>query len=369
MTVRPARAARNRRGFTMIELLVAISIIAVLMALLLPGVQNAREAARRIECANNLHNIAIGVHGYASVHDERLPYLTTSFGSGNGAPVRYSWVGDLFPYLECAGLYDAIVTYDGPSAEGPFPAGAYPVYPVFTCPSDSRHVGRPGGLSYVANAGYIRGDLWADNEGHHAQQINWDRSCPCLEPNLGRGDRPLAYGTGVFWRQLPDDGYRQKLRTIVRGDGLTNTFMISENLQAGTYDEASTGRTAFGISIPVDVTVASWHVGLGLRGECQPGEDCPLEVRPTPGPADLVLLPSFSAHDRENDNDGRINARRGGEIGQHPRPSSFHPGGVNMLWCDGRITFVSQSIDEFVYSRLLTPAGSWHRQAVDGPID
>jgi prepilin-type processing-associated H-X9-DG protein len=71
----------------------------------------------------------------------------------------------------------------------------------------------------------------------------------------------------------------------------------------------------------------------------------------------------------ENDNNARINADINGETGQHPRPSSLHPGGVNMLWCDGRITFISRSIDDRVYVRLLSPGGSRYGQEIDGNID
>jgi prepilin-type processing-associated H-X9-DG protein len=224
-------------------------------------------------------------------------------------------------------------------------------------------------MSYVANAGYMRGDLWDDSPHHHAEQVNWDRSCPCNGVLLSHPDRIYAYATGVFWRKLPADEYQQRLSLIARGDGMACTFMITENLQAGTYDSASTGRIAFGISVPVMPTLAPFHISETNQGECCPNPPpCGRDCNP-PSVSDLILLPSFSVYDRENDHDARINANPGGEIGRHPRPSSSHPGGVNMLWCDGRVTFVNQGIDEFVYARLITTAGTRYRQGVDNWID
>lgn len=303
------------------------------------------------------------------MQEDKLPYLGTSYGGGS-VPVRsHSWAVELLPFLDGAGIFERIVGYTGTDPDGPFPAGQYPFRAVLACPSSGVADRHGSGLSYVANAGYIRGELWADSPDHHAEQINWDRSCPCDGPLLSQSDRIYAYATGVFWRKLPDDNYQQRLSLIASGDGLANTFMISENLQAGPYDSDHTGRIGFGISVSVMPTLAPYHVSQANQGECCPNpppctRNCaPAEV------SDLVLLPTFAAHDQENDNDARINANAGGELGRHPRPSSSHPRGVNMLWCDGRVTFVNQDIDEFVYARLITVAGGRHGQAIDGAID
>jgi len=373
MSPRRSPPLPRRSGFTLLELLVVISIIALLVSLLLPGIQNSREAARRLQCANNLRNIGVAIHGYATTFNERLPPLTASLGTGNGNPVTYSWVGEMLPYLELEGLYDAIVTYNGPSPDGPYPARQYPYFAIFACPSDSWRGEVPAALSYVANAGYMRGDVWADDELHNSERINWDRSCPCymaLRDIMTEEDRTMAHATGVFWRRIPGDRFGQSLANIGRRDGTSFTYMITENLQAGTYDESTTGRTAFGISIAVEIeTWAALDIGTALRESCLPSDKCPLAYRTTPGPPDLILLPSFSLHDQQHDNDARINADINGDIGQHPRPSSFHPGGVNMLWCDGHITFVSATTDGNVYARLLTPGGSRYGQQIDGNVD
>src|SRR6185503_10760977 len=102
-----------------------------------------------------------------------------------------------------------------------YPRGKYPLRTVLTCPSSASHDHDGSALSYVANAGYIRGNLWDDSPDHHAEQINWDRNCPCAGALLSQPDRLYAYSTGVFWRKLPDDAYQQKISLIARGGGLT----------------------------------------------------------------------------------------------------------------------------------------------------
>src|SRR5438876_11446696 len=106
------RLGRGRlpRGFTLVELLVVIAIIGVLVALLLPAVQAAREASRRMKCQNNLRQFALAMH---NAHDTnlKLPY------AGTTSPVRASWVSQVWPYFEQNGMaqkYDTTVGFYQP---------------------------------------------------------------------------------------------------------------------------------------------------------------------------------------------------------------------------------------------------------------
>src|SRR5690349_2935251 len=104
---------RFRRGFTLIELLVVIAIIGILVALLLPAVQAAREAGRRTQCSNNLKQIGLGFHNHASAYNGRFPGNTTLFR--NPAAVQWpfyglttpygSWSTMILPYIEGNNLF------------------------------------------------------------------------------------------------------------------------------------------------------------------------------------------------------------------------------------------------------------------------
>src|SRR5436190_1229599 len=99
----------RRRGFTLIELLVVIAIIAVLIALLLPAVQAAREAARRIQCTNNLKQLGLGIHNYESTHGVLPPQQVLSF-TGSALNWKSTWgvSSRIAPFLELGPMYNAI---------------------------------------------------------------------------------------------------------------------------------------------------------------------------------------------------------------------------------------------------------------------
>jgi len=99
-----AKHLRNRRGFTLVELLVVIAIIGVLVALLLPAVQQAREAARRMSCNNNLKQIGIALHNH---HDAKLSFPPGGMQSGaNGTPCYTTWTIEILPYIEQQAIYN-----------------------------------------------------------------------------------------------------------------------------------------------------------------------------------------------------------------------------------------------------------------------
>ena len=137
LNLRPSPCARPARdgGFSLIELLVVIAIIGVLVALLLPAVQAAREAARRSQCLNNLRQIGIAFHGY---HDSHRTFAPGGWLRGSTPALRWiAWSALLLPHAEQAPLYQSLnldLPYNAPANR----TGAATVLSVYLCPSSLR---------------------------------------------------------------------------------------------------------------------------------------------------------------------------------------------------------------------------------------
>ncbi len=211
----------RRKGFTLVELLVVIAIIGVLVGLLLPAVQAAREAARRMQCSNNLKQIGLALMNYESAHK------VFPFGKGPsypGAPVyaRWSQHALILPFLEQAPLYNQIdfrLPPDTPGMGGVvafMPAYNHPsglnsascrtVVPGFFCPSD----GSPS-------------DPWQAQNNYVGNQGGWlcDRGD---QPGAASDVSPTEIQTGVFY-------WLSKVRTRDVIDGLSNTVFFSEKIR------------------------------------------------------------------------------------------------------------------------------------------
>lgn len=355
---------KKREGFTLIELLVVISIIATLVALITPAVQSAREAARRTQCINNLKNLALAIKNFASQSDGKFPLAHDQYSNGNGTRVQnFGWPVRLLPLLDNAAIYDRISsTAQLPNSAGGMASTNTPglVLNVFICPDDIDKDGIGGGLSYVGNLGYVSSAIWGvTNQGsnsagvdittdaHNIQNaIDWDG-----DGTFEGSERSTTRNTGVFMCRVGDpgtagfDAVPMTEDAVSRADGLGNTLMLAENLQANNWASPYYGHIGFGLGVTTSSGAPTRTNGPGDIG--------------TGNATNLRLQADFSLKDPSASNpDNRMNTDlTAGQQGRW-RPASNHPGIVIVAFCDGRAKSLNQGIDDFVYARLITPAGS-----------
>lgn len=373
---RGATNSPERKGFTLIELLVVISIIAVLASLILPALASAREAARRAQCMSNMRNCAMAVRSYATTHDGRLPLLVTAAtaedgiaedpGTGTFEYIGRTWCVELLPYLDGNVIYDRLT--DGGTTANDLAENLSLItdinIEIFTCPDDP-DAESGANLSFCANAGYCNQNFWGTvSEMQHYLQVENDLAFnDAPAPVFNSDDHDALFGTGVFWRPGPK---RMTLDFIGRGDGESATLMLSENLQATTWSGMAmvnmhclVSTPAVGFMLPVlddgtgfDTTM-NVSGGVGVNGGS--GKQNCLEISTSTWGLDIDAtgLPAKI-------NQGINNAIEG----QTPRPSSLHPGVVNVAFVDGHCRALSANIDETVYANLISSNGGRHGQPV-----
>jgi prepilin-type N-terminal cleavage/methylation domain-containing protein/prepilin-type processing-associated H-X9-DG protein len=294
---------RPQRGFTLVELLVVIAIIGVLVALLLPAVQAAREAARRMQCGNNLKQIVLASHNYHDTH------LALPAGRNNRSISTHAFI---LPYLEQTNLSSTVdfgVSWN--HANNAVPRGTK--LTVFECPSDPQSNTPAGwaGTSYRANQG--SGILWGLPPANTAN-VNYGMP----EPN------------GVFylnsWRRMADitDGTSNTAAFSEHCRGDFNQGMATKNdtFRPGTHpadaDEAMTDCAA------IDITNLSYQ-GVSDVGApwIQGYHSTTIYFHASPPNTRSCMFQP-----------GRISTTA----------KSEHPNGVMVALCDGSVRFVSNSI-------------------------
>jgi prepilin-type N-terminal cleavage/methylation domain-containing protein len=344
---------RRKNGFTLIELLVVIAIIGILVALLLPAIQAAREAARRTQCLNNLKQIGVALHNYHSAF-QRFPTQTTgskpNAGGGCGGGF-FSWMVPVLPYLEQQALFDSIDLNVGMmdrcdmatsghyvgltiSASHRNADAAATAVSTFLCPSDSYEATRTLGTANPA-------------PGNYTGNVGWVTGTKGLDGNVA----PVEQSNGFFGIDNPKkrDPWQQPVVASRHfSDGLSHTAAVSErqitnaqrlqDLASAPASQQSycAGTTGVSRTLPEwvsycehvtlpDFTYSSpigraWISGWSAVGNTY------MHVNP-------INMRSCHLYGGEDDGMNLIT------------PSSAHPGGVLVLMGDGHVNFVAQEVD------------------------
>ncbi|MEW4564805.1 DUF1559 domain-containing protein [Bremerella sp. JC770] len=297
-----SRNPQERAGFTLVELLVVIAIIGVLIALLLPAVQQAREAARRMSCSNNLKQLGLALHNYHDTHGKFPPGVfqgTSPSPSGKRTPFCIH----LYPFIEQGPAYDlydhSVNWHEGGATQKQ--VRTTPV-PGWQCPSDRDAV--------IPDTSAYWGDAGASIKGNYG--LNWGSNTfsDQGEPS------PFNLHFGAQFRDITD--------------GTTNTLAMMEMLKP-----ASTAKEfrAWIWNDEPNAYMLMTRVNPNSSVSDQNSEYCVDE----PGRLPCVVV--------SDDGDSSVTSR------------SMHPGGVQVLLCDGSVRFVSETISLPTWQALSSMGG------------
>jgi prepilin-type processing-associated H-X9-DG protein len=340
--------SQSRRGMGRIDVIVLIAVGVLLCSIVGPGLfQKRRGPAKLMTCMNNLRQVGLANIAFASNKDGVLPSLSTDIeitnAAGQTGTIPMSWQMQILPALDATAVLKnikknaVVVSVEANHSRMEIAETERIWLPVFGCPNDADSDRTPGGLSYVANAGFMSRSLYhGDPKGlHRVGQMSWDGNNVCDESK----DVAVSAATGVFWHTHPS--FKPSLDFIATGDGMSTTLMLTENLQAGLWHDTDTAKIGFGL--PINDSHGQILFGTETFFE---SVESPLNTQFSGG-----TLTSSTPQD------WRINAGLKAKTGTQPRPSSNHQGGVNVMFCDGSVRFLNEKIDPHVYVRLLTPNG------------
>ncbi len=266
---------RKASGFTIVELLVVITIIGILMALLFPAINAARESARKGNCVSNQRQVGVAITTFANTGKGEFPKHLNTKKDDMGADVPWPWVCNVMTNIGRGDIADVMQA----GTAGVNPASRTERIDILICPSDKPADQTSQQINYVANTG------------------------------IDGLDEGPADGVFMQTKQVT-------MAYVAQNDGASTTLMLSENNDAGEWNDNSITNT------DVAQTALIWQAAA-------PSAGCGL-----------------------NDNSGTCTGLAAA------RPRSSHSGGFVVTFCDGHTSFISDQIDYNVYRLIMTPNGS-----------
>jgi prepilin-type N-terminal cleavage/methylation domain-containing protein/prepilin-type processing-associated H-X9-DG protein len=342
----------HRRGFTLIELLVVIAIIAVLIALLLPAVQAAREAARRIQCTNNLKQLGLASANFESSNGYYVPGYGPAFDpstSGGTCGSRPNVLAQILPFLEMSNTFNAFNFRNCLSAYGPTSpndTAESQVISAFVCPSD-------GQTTKLSDDGYT--NYFACLGATAAQQTGSASYQESLTTRLGIFNVTLDTGQPQYLAngQVNYPNYLRAMPVTIASvtDGTSNTAQFSETKRS--YYTGQAGSVPAGSPLLIYLTSSGDNF---IPPVCTPSNNSgSIAYRgqeyyrnlPMTGYYSHTLTPNTTMWDC-----GYLDFVR-----SHQAARSYHPGGVNAVMADGSVRFVKNSINIAAWNAVGTRAG------------
>lgn len=330
------------RGFTLVELLVVIAIIGTLVALLLPAVQSAREAARNNTCKNNLKQLSLAMMGM-DTQTQKLPGYVNALVDVNDKTHgrRASWVVMAFPYMESTALWDRWNSdFTTNFAAGP-PNQIAPAVEGLTCPTDPPDVPGESWCNYTANSG----QGFTDSTRTTADANTESAADGVFFDNAHNVD---IISSGAKDNRENQPPLQMSISYISSNDGTSKTLMLSENLHSWYYAYPQSGGEAYTVGFDATKDLSPIKDAKHIFGFIWKNNPAGIERINGDKNFDKATPPASML-------DFAVQGTTGSPIYEdYGYPSSGHPGGVNVAFCDGHLVLIAETIEPRIYAQLMT---------------